>query len=803
MRSSEASRFGDLLRGHRAAAGLTQHELAERSGLSTRGLQDLERGARRTPHPDTTRRLADALKLSEAARADLLHAALAGTASGVSSGTAGAVPVVTVRPTSFVGRDTELPEIQRLLGSTRLLTLTGAGGVGKTRLAEQVAANIASGYPDGVWLVELASVDEERLVAPAALAALGLREMPDQPALETLAVYLRARTALLVLDNCEHVLVAAAKLANAIVHAGPGLRVLATSRELLGTTGELAWRVPSLPVPLDDGLLPPDRLLTYAAVALFENRARLVRPAFRITSANARSVVQICRRLDGIPLALELAAARVRVLTPKEIATRLDDMFRILTGGSRSAPGRQQTLQASLDWSHGLLSGAEQDLFRRLAIFAGGWSLEAAEAVCTGEAIAKAELLDLLTSLVDKSMVVAEDPLQQDGDMRYRMLEPVRQYALERLNTSAEADGIGRKHTSYYLGLAEPGELRWRAQDGLIWMALVTRELDNFRAVLRRTLDQGDMTPNLLLCVRLLRFWDLRGYLEEGLHWFLEALTRTPDDVAPELRLRALGSAAHLAISATSFERLVILVDLWLTAARELGDEEATSHANWYRAGYLVGAQGDVEGAIRLAEECLTFERTHPHACDIPSTTVMMNLAWMLLRKGDLQRPRHLFAEVVAVATPNGQTVQEAMGLAGQGFIAHIDGDFAQALRLVRHALMLVHQLGHRLFVGFFLEVLALIAVAQAQAERAGFLFGTAEAMLEIIHVPRNLFVHNALGPLHDRAVDAMRSGSEANRFVAAWESGRSQSLEEAVAYALTDEPPTVGVAEPSATCLT
>jgi predicted ATPase len=766
--------------------------------LSTRGVQDLERGTRRSPHPDTTRRLAEALKLSEADRADLLHAALAGTVSGGSVGTVGGVPVVLIPPTSFVGRETELTEIQRLLGSTRLLTLTGAGGVGKTRLAVQVAVSTASGYPDGVWLVELASVEEERLVAPAALAALGLSEMPDQPALDTLAAHLRARTALLILDNCEHVLGAAARLANAIVHAGPGLRVLATSRELLGTTGELAWRVPSLPVPPDDGALTPGNLRTYAAIALFENRARLVRPDFSVTSANARFVLQICRRLDGIPLALELAAARVRVLTAEEIGSRLDDMFRILIASSRSAPGRQQTLRASLDWSYGLLSRAEQDLFERLSIFAGGWSLDAAEDVCAGGSMPKAEILDLLTSLVDKSMVVAEEPFQQDGHMRYRMLEPVRQYALERLNTSAAADSIGRKHTSYYLGLAEPGELRWRAQDGLIWMALITRELDNFRAVLRRTLDQGDMTPNLLLCVRLLRFWDLRGYLEEGLQWFLEALTRTPD-VAPELRIRALGSAAQLAISATSFERLVILVDLWLTAARELGDEEAASHANWYRAGYLIGAQGDVDGAIRLAEECLTFERTHPHACDFPATTVMMNLAWMLLRQGDLQRSRHLFAEVVAVAKSDGQTVQEAMGLAGQGFIAHIDGDFAQALRLVRHALTLMRQLGHRLFVGFFLEVLALIAVAQAQVERAGFLFGTAEAMLEIIHVPRNLFVHNALGPLHDRAVDAMRSGPEANRFIAAWERGRSQSLEEAVAYALADEEPTVGFAKPCA----
>jgi non-specific serine/threonine protein kinase len=802
MPSAEASRFGDLLRGHRAAAGLTQHELAERSGLSTRGVQDLERGARLSPHTDTTRRLADALKLSEADRADLLHAALAGTSSGGSLDPAGAVPVVPVPPTSFVGRETELTEIQRLLGGTRLLTLTGAGGVGKTRLAMQVAANIAKDYPDGVWLVELASVEEERLVAPAALMALGLREMPDQPALDTLAAHLRARTAALVLDNCEHVVGAAARLANVIVQAGPGLQVLATSRELQGTGGELAWRVPSLAVPPDDGSLPPGNLVTYAAVALFENRVRLVRPAFRITSANARSVVQICRRLDGIPLALELAAARVRVLTTEEIATRLDDMFRILTGGSRTGPGRQRTLRASLDWSHGLLSRAEQDLFRRLAIFAGGWSLDAAEVVCAGGAKAKAEVLDLLTALVDKSMVIAQEPLQQDGHMRYRMLEPVRQYALERLKTSAEADGIGRKHTSYYLGLAEPGEHLWSGPEEVEWFVRMECEEDNLRLVLRRTLDQDDIASNLLFCVRLARFWLLRGSMEEGLRW-LEAGLAPSCKVTPVLRIRALRMAAQLAIMASAFDRLAVLVDLWLTAARELGDDEAESHANFYRAGYLIGAHGDIEGAIRLAEECLSFLRSRPHSRAFSDVTVMMNLAWLLLRQGDAQRAREMFGDVAMLATSRGSRVQEAMGLAGQGFIAHLDGDVIQALRLLKRALVLVYEVGDRLFVGFFVDLLAIVAVGQAKVEQAGRLFGTAAALQETLHVPRNLLVTNALGPLHDRVIATMRSGPEGDRFLAAWDIGRSQSLEEAVAYALTDEPPTVGVAEPSAACLT
>jgi predicted ATPase/DNA-binding XRE family transcriptional regulator len=786
--SAAPSRFGNLLRRHRAATGLTQHELAERSGLSTRGVQDLERGIRRSPHPDTTRRLAEALKLRDADRAELLRAALAGTASDGSSGTERPVPVLPVPLTSFVGRETELAEIQRLLSSTRLLSLMGTGGVGKSRLALEVAAMTAAGYPDGVWFVELASVEEERLVAPTVLAALGLREVPNQPALDTLVAHVRGWTALLVIDNCEHLLGPSARLVDAIVHAGPGLRVLATSRELLGTTGEMAWRVPSLPVPRDDGSLVPDNLVTYASVRLFEDRARLVRSDFSITPANARSVLQICRRLDGIPLALELAAAWVRVLTTDEIASCLDDMFRILIGGRRIAPRRQQTLRASLDWSHGLLSRDEQDLFRRLAIFAGGWTLDAAEAVCTGEPITKDDVLNLLTSLVDKSLVIAEERPQQRGHMWYRMLEPVRQYALERLNASGEADGFGRKHTGYYLMLAEPGELRWRGPQDVEWLARMDSESDNLRVVLRRTLEQRDGTSNLLLCVRLVRFWEMRGSLEEGLRWLEEGLAQAAA-VAPELRIRALGRAAHVAILATSFQRLGVLVDLWLTAARELRDQQEESHANWYRAGYLIAAQGDVEGAIRLGEDCLTFERTRPHTCDFPATTVMMNLAWLLLRRGDAQRARDLFAEVVARATSDGETIQEAMGLAGQGFIAHMDGDFAEALRLVRHALMLVHTLGHRLFVGFFLDVLAVIAAAQSQTERAGFLFGATEAVVEAMQLPRNLWVHN-LGPIHDRAVGTMRIGPDAHRFLAAWELGRRQFLDEAIRYALAEDEP-------------
>jgi predicted ATPase len=354
--------------------------------------------------------------------------------------------------TSFIGRDDELREVSHLLAVTRLLTLTGAGGCGKTRLAAQVAAETLERFPDGAWWIELASVSEPDGVGVALADSVGVRPLPGQSSLDAAVAHLAGARALIVLDNCEHLLDACASTTETLLHGCHELVVLATSRAPLHLAGEHAWRVPSLSLPQDLASEPLVALAHSDAVRLFIARALQVRPNFAVTVDNAPSIAQICHDLDGIPLAIELAAARVRVLSPDQISAGLSDRFRLLTGGSRSVMPRQQTLRASVDWSHELLRENEQTLFRRLSVFAGGWTLTAVEEVCAGGGIDRLAILDLLTSLVDKSMVSVEE---RNAGMRYRLLETVRQYALDRLTLSGEREAVRTSHRDAFLALAE------------------------------------------------------------------------------------------------------------------------------------------------------------------------------------------------------------------------------------------------------------------------------------------------------------------------------------------------------------
>ena len=361
---------------------------------------------------------------------------------------------------SFVGRERQIAEVKRLLlGGNRLLTLTGPGGCGKTRLALAVAFEVMEGFEGGVWLVELASLSDPDLVPQAVASTLGVREAQDRPLIETLSARLGSRKMLLVLDNCEHLVEGCALLADALLRACPNLRILATSREALGIAGERAWLVPSLSLPGGPQNLPPlEELAHYEAVRLFAERAAAVASDFELTEHNAPAVAHLCRGLDGIPLAIELAAARVRVLSVEQIVSRLEDSFGLLTGGSRTALPRQRTLRATIDWSHELLSEKEQVLFQRLSVFAGGFTLEAAEAVCAGDGLELHAMLDLLSRLVDKSLVLVAG--QQGGEARYQLLETVRQYGQEKLNESGEEPTIKRHHADFFLKFAEQVEQR-------------------------------------------------------------------------------------------------------------------------------------------------------------------------------------------------------------------------------------------------------------------------------------------------------------------------------------------------------
>ena len=433
----------------------------------------------------------------------------------------GVAPTLPVQFTSFVGRQAEMSDVRRLLADNRLVTLTGAGGVGKTRLAVQVAAQVGGEFGDAVWYVDLAPITDPDVVAVAVIRALGLPDQPGRSTMDTLTRFIGDRRMLLVLDNCEHLLDATAALAVALLGGCPAVTLVATSREPIGVAGEVSWRVPSLS-------------LADEAIELFTDRARLARPAFKITDDNAAAAAEICRRLDGMPLAIELAAARVRVLSLAEISDGLHDRFRLLTGGARTAVRRQQTLRASVDWSHALLTEPERVLFRRLAVFMGGFDLDAAQAVAGGGDVERYQILDQLTLLVDKSLVVAENTT---GRTHYRLQETVRQYAQEKLGESGQADAVRTRHRDHYTALAALRATPARAGTGHDErLEQADTEIDNLRAAFAWSRENSDVQLALALASSLQPLWFARGRIREGLTWFDAALTDLnahPAEVAP------------------------------------------------------------------------------------------------------------------------------------------------------------------------------------------------------------------------------------------------------------------------------
>ncbi|MGH3801251.1 MAG: ATP-binding protein, partial [Pseudonocardiaceae bacterium] len=452
--------------------------------------------------------------------------------------------------TSFVGRRAELAQIGDPLRRARLLTLTGSGGCGKTRLARQAAADALDRHPDGVWWVELARLEAATLLPAAVIGALGLREVPGRPLLDTLVEHLRTGRALVVLDNCEHLLAACAQFADALLRGCPSLTILATSRAPLGVPGEVTWRVPSMSLPAEPRRERIETLRLSDAVSLFIDRAMLVRPDFAITSANAPAVAQICHDLDGIPLAIELAAARVRMLAPDQIARALSDRFHLLTGGARTVMPRHQTLAASIDWSHELLRDGERTLLRRLSVFAGGWTLDAVEQVCPGEGIDHYDVLDLLTGLVDKSLVTTDE---QGPETRYGLLETVRQYATARLADAGEIDGLRDRHLAYHLALAEAAEpqVLGAGRDDPVLHTLAT-ELPNLRAALERAA-ATDPNAGLRLVAALFLFWLFTGRYREGDTAYARALDAAGEEPTP-LRGRVLAGRGYLAVFGGAYE---------------------------------------------------------------------------------------------------------------------------------------------------------------------------------------------------------------------------------------------------------
>jgi predicted ATPase/DNA-binding SARP family transcriptional activator len=446
--------------------------------------------------------------------------------------------------TNLVGRRREMVEVKRALAMTRLLTLTGMGGSGKTRLALEVARDLAEAYPEGVWLVELASLSEEALVPKAVAEALEVAERPAEPLADTLAEVLGSRELLLVMDNCEHLLEASARLVDVLLDSCPRVRIMATSREALGVGGELRWPVPPLSVPEPRRAPSLEELETYESVRLFVERAKGRDPSFSLNSTNALAVTEICRKLEGIPLAIELAAVRVGPLSVEQIAERLTNSLKLLAGGTRTQMPKQRTLRGTLGWSHKLLSEDEKKLFGRLSVFAGGWTLEAAEAVGAGKGAEEEDILDVLSGLVEKSLVMSEST--EGGRIRYRLLEPIRQYALEKLEESGEAEAAKRAHAEYFLALAQEAEPELFGPREAEWFERLDEEHDNIRAALSWSLEGADPELGLRLAGAIWWFWYWRGHYSEGQRWLQVALGNEGGATAIA-RAKALGGVGWLA----------------------------------------------------------------------------------------------------------------------------------------------------------------------------------------------------------------------------------------------------------------
>ena len=587
-----------------------------------------------------------------------------------------------VQLTSFIGREKEMVEIKTALNEHRLVTLTGSGGAGKTRLSLQVAADLLDSFPNGIWFVELAPITDPDLIPQTILSAADMQTQQGRSALDSLKDFLREKTSLLVLDNCEHLIEACAKLADTLLHTAPNLKILASSREALGVRGEQAWHVPSLSIPDLKHLPPIEQLSQYEAVRLFIDRALLVQPHFAVTNDNAPAVAQICSRLDGIPLAIELAAARVKVLKAEQIAERLNDRFRLLTGGSRTALPRQQTLRAMIDWSYDLLSKNERTLLRRLAVFSGGCTLEATEHVCSDENIQVDDILDLLMHLVDKSLVVIDEGPSQ---LRYRILETVRQYAREKLMESGEGEQIRKRHLDYFLKLTEEAEPQLKGAGYIKAMNQLAVENPNILAAMDWALEVGYEEGQRLIGA-LWWFWSDTGN-SEGLDWAKRGLAVNNGTPTP-LRIRLLTVAGWLAYMLKLWDESIAYCNEAIAITRQI---DPPKDAAWPLATLgLISLLGysDLAKAEALLQESLVLFRNDQDKNGVRS--VLSFLGWVFEVRNDYEQAERLYQESLKVSKESGNVDGMSWALISLAGIAEVQGNYAHALSLSDEALSLL-----------------------------------------------------------------------------------------------------------------
>ena len=706
--------------------------------------------------------------------------------------------------TSLVGRERELAEVKRMLGTSRLLTLLGPGGIGKTRIALHVAAEVMDDHADGVWFVDLAPLADPQLVPQALASVLGVTEEAGRPVIEAVIKHLKDRRALVVLDNCEHLLHACAELASQLLRNAARVRVLAASRELLHVGGETSYPVPALSVPDATRTLTPDALPHYESTRLFVERATAVQPAFRVTERNAGAIADICRRLDGIPLAIELAAARVRALPVEAIATRLSDRFRLLAGGDQTALPRQQTLRALIDWSYDLLNEAERALLRRLSVFAGGWTLEAAEAVASGGAIEREDVLDLQTHLVDKSLVAldthggryrmletvreyARSRLDEAGEAdpkanvasdvqaaRYGMLETVREYARERLDASGEVETVRDRHLVHYLGLAEDARPALAGHEQGTWLARLDVERENLLAAhawCDRSAQGGAL--GLRLCHALSPYIYARGLLALGRRMAATALARPGAPSRTLDRSRVLFQAGQLDCFMGRYEEAQRELGESLDIAREIDDPLRVA-ATLQPLAMAAAGRGDLAGARRYLEEAAALARELNDRRELAGA--INGLAQIHRMENQYEPAEPLFVEVVELARELGDRESTAIGLINLAMVSIARDAGSRARELLAEVVTIAQEIGSKpVAQGAFDTATALGAWREEWGVAARF-WGVAEAQGAAIGYQRDPADSAFVLPWVDRARVALGS-----RFDAAEREGRALAYEQAV----------------------
>jgi predicted ATPase/transcriptional regulator with XRE-family HTH domain len=763
--------FARQLRDWRERAGFTQEELAERAGLTPNAISALERGERTHPYPNTVRALAEALGLSEAAQASLMGSIPRRratqpppAANGASAGSPAELPAVDSR---LIGRARELDALSHLVrGGARMLTMTGPGGVGKTRLAIELAAAVAGDFPDGVAFVALAPLADAALVIPTIANTLGLREATGLGLRAALEAHLRGRRLLLVLDNFEQVRNAAMDVAALSAHA-PGLVVVITSRAPLRVRGEQEYPVAALEVPNLREVPRLSDIESSPAVTLFVERAQAVAPEFALSHTNASAVAAIARRLEGLPLAIELAAARVRLLSPMTLLARLDPVLPLLSHGPRDLPERQRTMHNAIQWSYDLLSSPQQAVFRRLAVFRGGWTLEGAEWTASGQDLANENVLDLLSDLNEHSLIAVEP----GGTTRVRMLEPIRQFALGLLDATDEGEAVRDRHAEFYAALAAEGEAGMRGREQVEWLARFDQEHDNLRAALEWLLRRRQLGKASLFVFSLWLFWWMRGHFSEGRRWVELTLAADP---APPDRAWVELVAGVLEYGRGNYAPAALANDASLALFQASGEEHGLALAT-AMAGLIALGREQYEQAAALLDQGI--ERCLRVGDKWAAAVQLSYAAAMGLKRGDSLRAEELTERALVLARELGDRVSTYTSLYNLASLAQLHGDHVNAARLFVEGLDLSVEMGDRGNTAYCLEGLAEVAAEQGDAECAAECWSAAEALLATVEAA--MYAHMRDRSRQAETIARTRSQIDAQDWERAWQRGRDLGWQE------------------------